>query len=190
MRILGIALITLLLFPSVVPAEQNHAERAYKEWMKKNWMTRYARDVDDMIRSRLFAHCRPMKVTVYRYKDEEGNLPQLEKAHVSEIVNSHLSHYNLYSKTGKSFVMLDIGIQTRRVAFAVNMQLKKMIFEPASNYITFATTWNRTLLGEHRGDHLVVLFAVKAMTDNFIDSYRKANQSCWEKREVPLRNKR
>ena len=170
----------ILLLPTFVSAANEPAERAYKEWLNKNWMTKHVKDLDSLVRFQLFIHCQPMRLRVNRFDFMQGSLPDLREDDVVYIVRNNLAAHNL-NGTKKDKAELEVKIQLNGPVFSVTMRLKKIIFEPSSNYIAWAPTWDRTLIGEHKGNSLIVLGAVKIMTDGFLESYREANESCLKK---------
>lgn len=197
MRISLILLVALFLFPPIVLAEQNHAEKAYREWLEKNWMTRYVKDWDSLVRFQVFAHCQPMrtKISSIDLQQEGRSLRQLHKEDVEKIVINRLHNHDLVYEIStrpktKYVPKLEVKIQLNGPVFAVTMKLKKIIFEPASNRLGFGSTWSRTFVGEHRDKSLIVLAAVRFGIDSFLDDYFEANKSCTKEKEAMLKNKR
>ena len=189
------AVIVILLLPMFVLAAEKPSERAYKEWLNKNWMTKHVKDSESLIRFELFAHCQPIRTKISSFDAYEGrSLPDFRKKEVKEIVTNKLQHHDLVYEISsrpksKYAPELEVEIQLNGPVFAITMKLNKFIFEPSSNYIGVGPTWIRTFASEHQGRSILVLGAVSLILDKFLDKYREANRSCMKKNETMFKSK-
>ena len=126
----------------------------------------------------LFSNCQPMELSVYIQDGEEIGLA---KSSVQAAAESRLRSARLY-RNSNTTPFLSVTIRVYRLAFSINVQYHKRVFDYQSGLSFGTVTWERDTLGSHGGKSAFILSSVSELLDNFLVEYLRVNHKACETR--------
>lgn len=70
---------------------------------------------------------------------------------------------------------LYIKVSIAGPAFCIELRLLKEMFDPASKLLGIGASWHDTIIGTHNNEGARILSVLKALMEDFISEYRRAN---------------
>lgn len=127
----------------------------------------------DYERFRLFSDCKPMGLVV---ENLQPNVVEfgLSKDSVQAAVESRLRLARLYDS--ESWNRLYVNINTIGVAYSINVQYDKGLYDAQSDVWGYATTWNDGSVGTHRKNAGYILSNLSEIIDRFLVEFLRVNE--------------
>ena len=129
-----------------------------------------------MNRFQLWNDCEPMDLIVERLDDDAVEIGLTEES-ITVASRSRLRAAGLYDAEMPEYLYVQVSVG--RESFSIDLQYKKVVYDPATEIIMQATTWEDGSFGTHGKDSGFILSAVSQKIDKFLDEYLRVNKdSC------------
>ena len=133
-----------------------------------------AQDVSDYDRFKLFNECGPMDLFVEHYEDADWADIGLTVDRIQTMAESRLRVARLYDATAGTNLYVKVNVASR--GFSLDVDYRKVLYDPVSDDSFFATTWNIGGAGTHSGDAGFILQGLSEYLDSFILEYLRVNE--------------
>ena len=141
-------------------------------------------DIDESIRRfKFFADCRPMRLVVESLSPDASKIG-LTKEAIRAAAESRLRSARLYRSIGFSpYLYINVNVVGR--GFDISLDFKKNVYDPLSENMGVATTWERGSAGTHGGNANFLLSSISRHMDKFLVEFLRVNEKACEKRFAP-----
>ena len=136
-----------------------------------------SQQVDGLSRFALWTGCQPMGLLVEQLPDDAANTGLTRDA-LQAAAESRLRAARLYTSDtvrANSYLYVNVNVVGR--AFAISLEFRKYVFDPATGGSGSATTWDTGTLGTHGGNASFVLGSVSRNLDRFLVEFLRVNES-------------
>ena len=136
--------------------------------------TSEAQSVEQRIKHfQLFSNCRPMELVVENLHSDAAGIG-LAKGAILASVESRLRSARLYdSDAGVPYLYVNVNVSG--LAFSVDLEYNKFVFEPVADASGIAATWSLGLTGTHGRDASYILSTVSELMDLFLLEFLRVN---------------
>ena len=131
-------------------------------------------DVSGFDRFRLFNECSTMHLTVEELPAAAAEI-DLTVAAIQAAVESRLRSARLYDADAGPKFYLNVNVVGR--SFSLALKYRKVVYDPISAELGYATTWEIGGAGTHGGDAAYVLSGLAGHMDRFLVEYLRVNES-------------
>ena len=131
-----------------------------------------AEEVNDYDRFELWNDCRPMDLLVEGLDQDSANIG-LAVEDIETVVLKRLPAAGLYDAERREHLYVRVAVT--RQAFSATMEYRRPVYEPVSDRMGFATTWDTGSIGTHDENANTILIQVWRHRDHFIDEYLRVN---------------
>ena len=136
-------------------------------------------------RFKFFNECWPVSVHVATMGEHEKELLISEDI-VRDLLETRLREARLYSSLPAPVPLLEVNIMALDAAYSVELSYIKFMDDEASGHSYHATTWDTGMIGEHPElTSGIILDALSALTDDFLDRFLEVNDPLCEKYDFP-----
>ena len=134
-----------------------------------------AQDVSAGDRFRLFNECRPMKIIVEDLSAGAAEI-DLTEAAIQAAVESRLRSARLYDADARPYLYVNVNVVG--MAFAIDLQYRKVVYDPATAVSNTTMTWESGSAGTHGRDGAAfILSGIAGHMDQFLVAYLRVNES-------------
>lgn len=125
----------------------------------------------------LLNECRPMKLAVEQQSDDAKKIG-LTRERLRFAVESRMRSARLYadSSSEASAAFLHINVNVVRSAFMVNVAYWKRVWDPVSEVLHSAVTWQSGSTGTHANDGGYIVQSLSEHVDRFLVEYLRVNK--------------
>ena len=134
---------------------------------------------NDFDHFQLFANCRPMNLVVEGLGDDASKVG-LARESIQAAVESRLRSARLYSSEATNWLYINVNVGDR--AFSTSLSYNKEVYDPASNQLRNAETWEIGGTGTHGEDAGYILSLVSQYMDSFLVDFLRVNEEACERR--------
>lgn len=131
---------------------------------------------DRLARFQLYNGCQPFELLVEDYSsDEDYREIGLTGQAIQNLAESRLRAARLYTDTD-SPQNLYININVVGRAFGIDLDFRKIVYDPASDSRYYAASWSTGSTGTHGNDSGYILSNLSKHMDEFMVEYLRANE--------------
>ena len=137
-----------------------------------------AEEVSDLDRFRLWNDCLAMDLIVEGLNQDAAEIG-LTKEAIETAVRSRLRAARLYDADAGPFLYVRVAVAG--VGFSIEVEYRKLVFDPASGQSHYASTRRLSSTGTHgRSGKNYILTATSQDMDRFLDEYLRVNADACE----------
>ena len=132
-------------------------------------------------RFQLLTYCEPMFIAVESLNQHALKIG-LTMESIQNVVESRIRSARLFDKQA-SKAYLYVNVHIVGPAYSIDVEFKKMLFDPLSLDTWPATTWHSASTGTHGGNSSYILSSISQHIDRFLVQFLRVNDEACRKKK-------